>query len=226
VRSMPSRAEQAAEALPGSTGSSRRVGLLVIWAGCVGAAIGLTLLVVPPQVPGDDYSFPLGDRWFTVTQLVLGLQHLALLPALWALREPTIGGPLRLSRTGAYTAVTGMALLAVMEFAAISAVDYAMPSPRTDALDTGFGIASVLVGLGAVAAALGAARHGKALGRLRFVPLAIGVYVFVPLTPAVFGPDAVARLAISGWMLLFALLGWALLSHRKAWTTSGEHGFD
>jgi hypothetical protein len=210
MRAAP-RAERRAQVVPGSTGPFRRIGLLGVWAGCVGAATGLALLAVPAQVPPDVYSFPVSDGWFTVTQLLFCLQHLALLPALWALRDRALGGPGRLPRTGACVAVAGMTLLALMELAAISAADDATPSARTDAIDTGFGIASVLVGAGAVAAGLGVARHGTALGRLRLLPLGIGVYVFVPLTPAVFGPHAVARLAISGWMLLFALLGWALL---------------
>jgi hypothetical protein len=37
------------------------------------------------------------------------------------------------------------------------------------------------------------------------------VYVFVPLTPALFASYLAARLAIGGWMLGFALLGWALI---------------
>jgi hypothetical protein len=41
--------------------------------------------------------------------------------------------------------------------------------------------------------------------------LVTGVYVFVPLTPALLGPFVLARLAITGWMLLFAALGWVLL---------------
>jgi hypothetical protein len=37
------------------------------------------------------------------------------------------------------------------------------------------------------------------------------VYVFVPLTPALFASYVAARLAIGGWMLGFAFLGWALI---------------
>lgn len=31
------------------------------------------------------------------------------------------------------------------------------------------------------------------------------------MTPALFGPFVFARLAITAWMLLFALLGWVLM---------------
>ncbi len=38
----------------------------------------------------------------------------------------------------------------------------------------------------------------------------LGIHVLVPMTPALFGPYALARFAIGGWMAIFALLGWAL----------------
>ncbi|HEX2185483.1 MAG TPA: hypothetical protein VHN78_08250 [Chloroflexota bacterium] len=40
--------------------------------------------------------------------------------------------------------------------------------------------------------------------------LAAGIYVFVPMTPALMGPFLLTRLAITIWMLLFAALGYAL----------------
>jgi hypothetical protein len=43
------------------------------------------------------------------------------------------------------------------------------------------------------------------------VLLTLGVYVFVPLFPAVIGPMVQGRIAIGVWMLLFAALGIALV---------------
>ncbi len=40
--------------------------------------------------------------------------------------------------------------------------------------------------------------------------LVAGVFVFVPMMPALMGPFVLARLAITAWMLLFAALGYAL----------------
>ena len=40
--------------------------------------------------------------------------------------------------------------------------------------------------------------------------LVTGISVFVPMTPAPMGPFVLARLAITGWMLLLAALGYAL----------------
>ena len=43
-----------------------------------------------------------------------------------------------------------------------------------------------------------------------FLVLALCVYVFLPLTPAIMGSFTAGRLGIGGWMLLFAILGYGL----------------
>jgi hypothetical protein len=40
--------------------------------------------------------------------------------------------------------------------------------------------------------------------------LALGIYVFSPLTPAIAGSFTTGRLGIGGWMLLFAVFGYGL----------------
>ena len=44
----------------------------------------------------------------------------------------------------------------------------------------------------------------------RWLPLALGVYVFVVLIPAVFGPMVAGRIAIGVWLLGYAGLGLAI----------------
>ncbi|MFP4635760.1 MAG: hypothetical protein ACLFRD_07865, partial [Nitriliruptoraceae bacterium] len=53
---------------------------------------------------------------------------------------------------------------------------------------------------------------GRWRGWHRFVPLALGVYVIVPMGPLLVASDDLARLGIGGWMLGFAALGWALVA--------------
>ena len=78
----------------------------------------------------------------------------------------------------------------------------------------------MLIGSGfTVAGSLCFARKGPA-GRGRRLPgavLAPGVYIFVALVPTVNAPDPIGRLGIGGWMLLFAVLGYAL-------TQLNDHG--
>jgi hypothetical protein len=38
----------------------------------------------------------------------------------------------------------------------------------------------------------------------------LGIYVFVPLIPAIMGPHIAGRIGIGIWVLLFGLLGWLL----------------
>jgi hypothetical protein len=52
-------------------------------------------------------------------------------------------------------------------------------------------------------------------GWQRWIPLALGVWVFVPMLPALAVSFVGARFAIAGWMLLFAALGWALMRHSE-----------
>jgi hypothetical protein len=44
--------------------------------------------------------------------------------------------------------------------------------------------------------------------------LALGVYVFFPLSPAISGSFTAGRLGIGGWMLLYTLLGYGLMRVR------------
>jgi hypothetical protein len=79
----------------------------------------------------------------------------------------------------------------------------------------GYGLATVAIGVGLVAAGVAVLRARVWSGRHRFVPLALGVWVFVPMLPALLAPFVAARLAITGWMLLFALLGVALVREER-----------
>jgi hypothetical protein len=47
-------------------------------------------------------------------------------------------------------------------------------------------------------------------GWRRWLPLALGIWVFVPLMPAMGLPVESAEAATAGWMLPFAALGWRL----------------
>ena len=73
-----------------------------------------------------------------------------------------------------------------------------------------YGVPMVLLGLGMVVAGVGALRAGLFEGARWWLPLGLGVYVFVVLFPAVFGPMVAGRIAIGVWLLGFAALGLAI----------------
>jgi hypothetical protein len=188
-----------------------RAGAVCLGAGLVGAASGIFLAVVPAHVGEDMYSYPLDAGPFAAIQVFFFLQHLALALGLVGLWRARVLGPGRLGAWGLAGALAGMGLLAAVELVAISAANAAYPSPRTDMLDALYGVSSVLIGIGMTLAGIAVLRAGRWTGWRGALVLVTGVYVFAPLTPALLGPFVLARLAITGWMLLFAALGWVLL---------------
>lgn len=72
----------------------------------------------------------------------------------------------------------------------------------------------LLIGISLVVAGTTQLRQdASAFAGARWLPLAIlalGIYVFFPLTPAIAGSFTAGRLGVGGWMLLFAVFGYGL----------------
>ncbi len=185
-------------------------GRLCMWAGLLGAVSGIYLAFVTPAVGPEQFSYPLDGSQFALIQTWFVVQHVGLILGLLGLWVTGTAGPSRFARLGHIAAVAGITLLTLTELAAILAADTSAPSTLITLLEVGYGISSALVGVGLVTVGISVLRHKNWSGWRRFLPLALGVYVFVPMTPALSGPFVAARLAITGWMLLFALLGWVL----------------
>lgn len=209
----------------GGEGSSANVltnsGWVCVATGVIGAAAAVFLVLVDPVVSEGRYSYPLSPGGFMAIQAFFFVHHLGLLAGLYGLWSSGAAGTSRLGRWGTAGSMAGMALLTVTELAAISAANSPYPSPRTDTLDGLYGVASMLIGAMLIMAGISVVRTRLWSDWRRNVPLALGAYVFLPMTPAIFGPFVFARLAIGGWMLGFALLGWAVVkTGREAVTHS------
>ena len=202
--------------LPGAssvTAPVRRAALLCVAAGILGAASGLALAMVEPSVDSDRFSYPLSAEAFTWVQVWFGVHHLGLLAGLLAIRWAGALPDTRPARWGWAAAVVGMAGLAVTEIVAIAAADADVDSGIGAMLGGLYGITCVAMGVGLVLAGASMWRARVWEGWRRGVVLALGVWVFVPMFPAlIVTPTDGARLAIGGWMLLFVGLGVALLS--------------
>ncbi|MGL6278755.1 MAG: hypothetical protein ACRC50_04270 [Gaiella sp.] len=185
----------------------RRAGRVCLWAGLLGAVSGVFLVVVPPAVESDRYSYPLTAAGFVAIQVWFAAQHLGLLAGILALGRSGAAGARLL---GVRAAAAGMGLLTLAEIAAIAAAGSSYPSPGTEVLDALYGISVVAIGAGLVAAGIAVVRRDLWRGRSRWLPLVTGLYAFVPMMPLMFMGYLGARLAITGWMLLFAALGWML----------------
>lgn len=194
-------------------GSSATWGWSCVVAGVTGAIAALLLVLVEPVVGEGRYSYPLSAGGFAAIQAFFFVHHLGLVAGLYGLWRAGAVGTSRLGRWGGAGAVAGMALLTVTELIAITASDSAYPSPHTNMLDGFYGVSSMSIGVTLIMAGVAVMRTKVWRNWRRYVPLLLGVYVFVPMTPAMFGPFVLARFAIGGWMLGFALLGWALVTH-------------
>jgi len=191
-----------------STARTHALGAVCAVAGVLGAASGLLLLVVPPAVPEDVFSHPLDTGPFAAIQVWFFVQHLGLVAGIVA--AGTLAPGSRLARTGVAVSAAGMLLLAATELWAIGQASATYPSDATDPLDTAYGTASLACGVGLVLLGVAVLRSGRVAGWRRWVPLATGVWVFVPMTPMIISGFVGGRLGIVGWMLLFALLGWTI----------------
>lgn len=103
----------------------------------------------------------------------------------------------------------------MIELVAILAAHASNAAPPITVIEGSYAISAV-IGVGLIMAGVWVLRHGSWRGWPRFLPLALGIYVFVSLTPALSGPFVAGRIAIMGCMLLFALLGSGLLTSEEA----------
>lgn len=187
-----------------------RAGAACLAAGVLGAASGIVLAVYPAQVSEDVFSYPLAADGFTALQIWFFVQHVGLLAGIVALARAGTMAPGRSATWGTVLAAAGMGLLAVTELIAIDARHSTYPGDGTGRLDVLYGVSSVMVGVGLVLAGVAVRRGGRWSGWRGAVVLVAGIFVFVPMMPALVGPFVLARLAITVWMLLFAALGYAL----------------
>jgi hypothetical protein len=190
-------------------------GWLCVLAGILGAVSAVVLLAAPPAVATDRLSYPFTPAGFSVAQVWFSIHHLGLLAGLYGLRRSGAAGTGRLGSIGSWAAMVGMILLAVAELAAITVADGPAAIAQSGWLGGLYGVSSIVIGGGLILAGVAVLRTDEWRDWRRFVPLVLGVYVFVPMTPALMASFVAARLAIGGWMLGFAVLGWALVKSAR-----------
>lgn len=192
-----------------STGPAVRLAGLACWvAGVLGAASGVFLAVYPAEGSDDTWRYPLSADGFAAIQAWFGIQHVGLLLGVLALLGRGAFRGSRAGRLGVWAATAGLAILAVTELLAITARHADLDEYAY--LNGLYGVSSTLAGAGLVAAGVAVRRAGVWLGWRSWIVLVTGVWVFVPMFPAMAAGFLPARLGITGWMLTFAALGWAL----------------
>jgi hypothetical protein len=188
----------------------RTYGLVGAVASFVGAVCAVFIIAWEPMVADDRFSYPFDAGWFALWQVVFAVQHAAMLPLFAGLLILERRHPSRALRIGTWVALAGQVALTVLELVAITAADSPVDTGRGALVGGLYGVPMLLLGLGMVIAGVGASRVRLFGGADRWLPLALGVYVFVVLFPAVFGPMVAGRIAIGVWLLGFAALGLAI----------------
>jgi hypothetical protein len=188
----------------------RSYGLVGAIASLVGAACAVVLSAWEPMVAEDRFSYPFDATWFVTWQTVFAVQHVAMLPLFAGLLILERRRPSRALRIGTWIALVGQVALTAMELVALVATNAPLETGRGAVVGGLYGVPMVLLGVGPVVAGIGALRTGLFAGPARWLLLALGVYVFVVMFPAVFGPMVAGRIAIGVWLLGFAALGLAL----------------
>lgn len=182
-------------------------GWAAVIAGVVGAGAAAFLLFVPPVVDTDRFSFPLTATGFAVIQVAFFLHHLLVVWALWAFWRAGFAGHGVLAAIGGIASVLAMLALSVQELVAITAADSAYPSPLTDVIEATYGMITLATGVVIIVFGIAAVRARVLSGAGRWLMLVIGIWVIVPLTPAIFAGFELGRIAIGLWLLLFTWLG-------------------
>jgi hypothetical protein len=159
------------------------LGWVCLAAGLVGLASAILLIVIQPSIRIDHFRYPLAPGTFAAAQVWFFVHHFGLLGGVYALWRSGVAGTGRLARVGSWGAIVGIALLAACELVAISATDALRPSGRADMMDSLYGISSILTGITLIVAGVSVIRTGQWRGLRRFLPLVLGVYIFVPLNP-------------------------------------------
>ncbi len=178
--------------------------------GVLGIALGALTIGWPATVDEDVWSYPFSFRAGLVIGAVLAVVHLLTLCGYLAVRELARR---RAVRTGVRAAVAGLALLAAAEI-----VGGAIGKQHTDSAAVGivgmlFGLASLLVAAGSIAAGLSLVRtsgeNGSAVG---WPVLLSGITLLVLVTPANIAGDLGFRMAaLMLWSACFVALGAALV---------------
>lgn len=193
----------------------RAAGLVCFWTAVLGAASAVFLAFVQPEVPENQWSYPLNVTAFTAIQVWFALQHVGLLLGLFALGWTGALGRGAVARIGHPVAVASMLGFAVTELAAIAAAHHTYDSPLVGLIGAAYGVFTIVLGAALMVEGVAVLRARVWQGWQRWIPLALGVWVFVPMLPALALSFTGARFAIAGWLLLFAALGWALMRHAE-----------
>jgi hypothetical protein len=184
-------------------------GALCLAGGSVGAA-GTAYLAATTPTDGTAFSFPHPINGATALQMALALVPAVLIAGLVALRSSGAVPSAGRARLGYYGAIAVLAGLASLGGIAVTVTE---SSPDVGAPAFGVLYAGYLMLLAGCLFLAGGqvAWHGRWVGWQRWLPLALGAWVIIPVLPALAVGFTAGAWAIAGWFGLFAVLGLVLV---------------
>jgi hypothetical protein len=190
---------------------AHKAAIALIAGGMIHAVAGIVGQVVRASttVSDDSFSYPWTSDQYVAVSLIEALAFGLGLIGLAALRASGVAGPARAARTGLGVALAGCALFVVAQLASIPVRDQSMDEGAAAALGGLFGLATLLLGAGLVAAGLAARRARCWEGWRPTAVLACGLWTLamegIVLTPLM-------ALGITVMGLLQAAIGAGLLT--------------
>lgn len=199
-----------------ATGVSRGGGRVDVAAAvCVVCGVlGAVLAGYLAEASGTVGVYPHPVSGSAALQIVLALCRIGLLLGLLSLRASGVVPASRGARTAHYAAVAVLAGLTVAEGIAISVpVSASGPTPRAFAVV--YACYTALLGIALLVLGVEVVRRGSWQGPRRWLTAVLGLWLLVAVLPALAFAPASAGWAVAAWMLLFALLGLALVRRRQ-----------
>jgi hypothetical protein len=197
----------------------RTAGRLCLAGAIIGVIGGLVTAFISPAVAPDRYSYPYSPTGYVLAELTFILNHVLLLVGVLGVARAGAAGRGRLGRVGLWTSAVGLMALTLCEVGSAALANSAIPTPRTDALGAGYGVASILTGVGLILAGVAVVRTRHWTGWARYIVLICGIAVFVIVIPGIASTFLAGRLVLVAWMLMFATLGLALIRAPRPATT-------
>lgn len=181
-----------------------RVGLLTIIGALLPIGLGATLGMVTTESGAGTLAYPMPADVFVVFAIGLALAHLLVLAGYLGVAGRAAGA----GRTFCLIGAVGTALVAACEVWSGGLASADRDSGMVTALDTGYGISSVLIAVGTVGAGI-ALR--PTLARLAWPLLVNGLFFLLIAMPATFfGGDGLRVATLTIWSATYVWLGVAL----------------
>lgn len=191
-------------------------GIATITGALLAIAGNAIILVAHPNAPTHTVSYPLSPHDFRLGQIFFAVTQALMTVGIIALVRSGIAEPGRRARVGARLAVAGFLLTIPGELVLVLVADAATDSGRASAASSVFGIAVLLADLGLILFGISALRATAWPRHWAALPLALGVFQLVVVTPVALGggfASPAAFVVITVQDLLLALLGSRLLRH-------------